>query len=122
MAKPEPSNIVGLSPLDQIRQAEAEVNRSYIAAQEQSEQKIASIRLQSVQLKKQALDSGVHKGLVRYKTLVSKAEEDASAIIARAQHQALEIHKKSSRHMAQAVRQAIMIVLGMEDDGGPDES
>lgn len=115
----EPSS--GLSPLDQIRLAEAEISRKVIAARESSDHNAANARKQAALLKKQAEENGKRAGQKRYKEMIAKAGEEANAILAQAQHEADDLSQKGQFRMEQAVDEALKIVLGMQR-GGRDES
>lgn len=113
MADSSPS--VGLSPLDQIRLVEAEVTRKIVTAREATEHRLVDARAQAALLKKQAHESGEQQGRIRYKEIVTEAEDEARAIILHAHNQAADLHQKGSAHMELAVREAIRIVLGLKE-------
>ena len=110
-----------LSPLDQIRLAEAEITRNIVAAREVSERSLADARVQAARIKKQACESGTRDGKIRYKEIVARADEEAHAITAHAQNHAADLHKKGRSRMELALQYAISIVLGVEKDGRSDE-
>ena len=120
MAKP--LSEIELSPLDQIRLAEAEITRNLVAAREASERSLIDARLQAAETKNQARESGTRKGTIRYKEIVSKAEEEARAVTTRAQYQADSLKQKGRNRMKAAVQYAVSVVLGLEKDGDSDES
>ena len=93
-----------LSPLDQIRLVEAEITRKIVAAREASERRAADARAQSTLLKKQAHDSGNREGQIRYKEIVSKAEEEARTIVAHAHSQPKSPPKGQARMEAPSRR------------------
>lgn len=118
MTEPSP---VGLSPLDQIRLVEAEVTRKIVAAREASERSLVEARAQAVLIKKQAREAGEHEGQIRYKEIVSEAEEEAQAIIQHAHNQSAELNQKGSARIELAVQESVRIVLGLKE-GGAHES
>jgi len=118
----EPTSANGLSPLDQIRLAEAEITRKVVAARESSEHNAANARKQAVLLKKQADEKGKREGQIRYKETIAKAEEQAKVIIAQAQHEADNLRGNGQARMEQAVHEALNIILGMKGVGKIDES
>ncbi len=106
-----------LSPLDQIRLAEAEITRKIVTAREATERTIADARAQAARLKKEAHEAGTREGQIRYKEIVSKAEEEARAIVAHAHNQASDLKRKGQARMEAAIQEAIGIVLGMKGGG-----
>ena len=117
----EPLSETALSPLDQIRLAEAEITRKTVTAREDSERSLVDARVRANKLKKQARESGAREGKILYKEIVARAEEEARAITAHAQNQAADLRQKGRNRMELAVEYAISIVLGLEDDGRSDE-
>ncbi len=112
----------GLSPLDQIRLAEAEITRKIVTAREASERAIAEARAQATLLKKQAHESGTREGQIRYKGIVSKAEEEARTIVEHAHNQAADLERKGQVRMEGAIQGILSIVLGLKGGGITDES
>ena len=117
-----PSSANGLSPLDQIRLAEAEIIRKVVTIREESERIVVDARAQSTLLKKQAHDSGIREGQIQYKGIISKAEEEARTIVAHAHTQAADLRRKGQERMEAAIQEAMRIVLGLQEGGGPYES
>jgi vacuolar-type H+-ATPase subunit H len=107
----DPTLVTGLSPLDQIRQAEAEVTRKIVAAREASEHAITEARAQAALLKKQAHASGNREGQIRYKEIVSSAEEETRTIVEHAHNQAEELRRKGQSRMEMAIQEVTSIVL-----------
>lgn len=118
----DPTFATGLSPLDQIRLAEAEVTRKIVAAREASEHAIAEARAQAALLKKQAHDAGARQGQIRHKEIVSRAEEEARAIDEHAHNQAGELRRKGQTRMDVAIEEVTSIVLCLKGGGKADES
>ena len=117
MAKQNPTT--ELSPLDQIRLAEAEIIRKTMSAHEDTERRLADARAQAVTIKKDAREKGIQAGKVHYKEIISRAEEEAKAITAHAKNQARKLQKRGHAQMDKAVQYVLDIVLGL---GGTHES
>lgn len=113
----ESSSSVELSPLDQIRLVEAEITRKIVTAREASERNLMEARAQAALIKKQAHESGEHEGQIRYKGIVSEAEEEAQTIIQHAHNQATDLNQKGSARMELAVQESVRIVLGLKERG-----
>ena len=117
-----PTFATELSPLDQIRLAEAEITRKIVTAREASERVIAEARTRATVLKKQAHESGSRAGRIRYKEIVSKAEEEARTIVQHAHNQADELRQNGQTRMDAAIQEALGIVLALKGGGRSDES
>jgi vacuolar-type H+-ATPase subunit H len=113
----EPLSSVELSPLDQIRLAEAEITRKTVAAREDLERSLTEARKQAARIKKDAHEAGTRAGKAQFKEIVSRAEEEAHAITAHAQHQVDNLRQKGSSRMKLAVEYAVSIVLGLKRNG-----
>jgi vacuolar-type H+-ATPase subunit H len=118
----DPESAIGLSPLDQIRLVEAEIMRKIVAAREASERVVIQARAQATLLKKQAHETGTREGQIRYKEIVSKAEDEARRIVERAHNQAANLMRKGQGRMESAIEEAIIIILGLEGGGKSNES
>lgn len=119
---PEPLTESELSPLDQIRMAEAEVTRMLIAARESSDRIVAEARGQASLLKKEARESGARQGQLQHKEIVLQAEEEARRIVEKAQEDASTLKRKGQTQMEEAIRDAMDVVLGLQGGGHPNES
>ena len=115
MANPEVGE-AQLSPLDQVRLAEANVTRQVAAALENSEQSIKKAKAQAKLLLDEARQKGEREGQIQYREIVSEAEEKARAVRADADHEAEELRLRGSRKMDIAVRRVVNIVTGIEED------
>jgi vacuolar-type H+-ATPase subunit H len=102
-----------ISPLDQIRQAEAEMNRRIAAARESAATIVAGARQQAEQIKRQAQEDGKREGLSRYREIVAQAEEEARAIAAEAKNRAQELHRVGQGRKEQGVGHAIDLITGL---------
>jgi len=105
-----------LSPLDQIRLAEADVTRKVAIAREDSEHTLANAKAQAKIILDKARESGKRRGQSQYREIVSEAEEMARVILAESDHLAEELQQKGIRYMDSAVRQIENIITGMEED------
>jgi vacuolar-type H+-ATPase subunit H len=103
-----------LSPLDQIRQTESDVTRQIAAAREAAEYAITEAKSQVKELLDEARVSGHHRGQIRYKEVISQAEEEAHALVTQAHSYAEALHKKGKQRMNSAVYHAVNLVIGME--------
>ena len=106
-----------LSPLDQIRQVEAETVRQIAAAREASEHGINEARRQVKVILEQASESGRQRGMNRYKQIITGAEEEALAIVSQAHDQANLLRHQGKHQMSTAVHQAVNLIIGLELDG-----
>jgi vacuolar-type H+-ATPase subunit H len=107
-----------LSPLDQIRLCEAEVTRRIAAARQAGEESLAKARSEAANLKRQAKERGQRKGQSQYREVVSGAEEEAQALVAKAQKRASELLQRGEKKIEIAVQKAINFVLGISDESG----
>lgn len=111
------SSTDGLSALDQIRLAEAEITRKIVAAREAAEHSLVNAHAEAALLKKQADETGNREGQIRYKGIVSKAEDEARALVEHAHNQAADLRRRGQTHMETAIQEAIGIILGMQGGG-----
>lgn len=102
------------SPLDQIRQAEADVTRRIAAARQAAEDAIREAQAQAADLKRQAREIGRQEGLADYQATVSRAEDEARKVIAQAHGQAESLRRRGDLFGETAARCAIAVVLGQE--------
>jgi vacuolar-type H+-ATPase subunit H len=109
-----PKTEARLSPLDQIRQSEAEVTRQIAAARESAEAKVAEARAQAAQLKRQAREVGSRSGQASFKEILATAEEEAQIIQAQANQRARELRRRGEASMQAAIREAVAFVIGFE--------
>jgi cell division septum initiation protein DivIVA len=100
-----------LSPLDQIRQTEAEVLRKTAAARKTADELLETARLQSEALKREAHESGMIQGQARYKELISKADEEAKILVEEARVKADSLRQHGQVRMQAAATYAVDIVI-----------
>jgi vacuolar-type H+-ATPase subunit H len=103
-----------LSPLDRIRQAEAEATRRIAAAREAADQFVAQARSQAELVKRQAREAGQRQGKAKYQATISGAEEEARTIEVEAGKLAEDIRHKGKVRMDMAIGEAINFLLGLE--------
>jgi vacuolar-type H+-ATPase subunit H len=116
MAGEDPKSSITLSPLDQIRLCEAEMTRRIAVARQAAEESLAGARSEAASLKKQARERGHRRGQAQYQDITSRAEEDAKVMIAQAQRRAEDLSHRGRRRIDEAMREAVMIVVGTDAD------
>jgi vacuolar-type H+-ATPase subunit H len=110
------SSEIDLSPLDQIRQTEAEVTRKIAAARENAEQILKDARRQAAAIKQEASETGSQEGKARYRAIIAKTEEESRAIVAEAKAQARKLRRRGQERMQTGVSVAInFIIIGAEN-------
>ena len=105
-----------LSPLDQIRQTEAEVTRKIAAGRKAAEQIVEQARRQAEAVKKDAWENGTREGQARYQTSLSNAEEESRALVAEAQDQADKLRRRGAKRMLLAVHRALNFVISLVEE------
>jgi vacuolar-type H+-ATPase subunit H len=111
-----------LSPLDQIRNAEAEVTREIAAAREAAKGKVARAEMQAEALIQEARDAGNREGQTQHDEILSKAEEQVKALIAQAQNRAGELRRQGHQRVEAAVNHALEIILRTDVKAERNES
>jgi vacuolar-type H+-ATPase subunit H len=114
---PEPRSQSELSPLDQIRQAEAQVARQIATAREAAKQTVAKTKNKAREMIHEGREVGRRQGLKRYKDIISDGEEDAQILIARAHKRAETLRRRGSQRLDESVRCAIHIVISTHGEG-----
>ena len=109
-----------LSPLDQIRQAEADVARRIALAREAAGQTVEQAKIQARDLLDDARQIGNREGEKRYREIISKAEEEAKLIVAQARKRAEHLHRRAGQRLEVGVSRAMNVVIGF-DEAGEDE-
>jgi vacuolar-type H+-ATPase subunit H len=102
-----------LSPLDHIRQTEADMIRAVAAARESAEQIIANAHSEAADLKRQAREAGLQEGQAHYKATIAEAEEEAKVILAEAHDQAKKLRLRAHRQIEHGVSQVLDVILGL---------
>ena len=103
-----------LSPLDQIRQTEAEVSRQIASAREAGEQRVIKAKAEARLIVRDAHEAGQREGQKRYKEIVSGAEEEEQTLIAQAHRRAEFLRRRGQQRLELGVHQALHIILGLE--------
>lgn len=112
----ERTSEIELSPLDQVRQTEAEVTRKIAAARETAEQILENARQQAETIKRNARQAGIQEGQGHYKATIARAEEEARALVAEAKFQAERLRRRGQQRMKRAVSYAVNLVLGLPEE------
>ena len=76
------------SPLDEVRRAEAEVTRRVAAAHRAVEAAVQEAQAQSEGIKHHAFEIGQREGQAQYHEDISRAQDEAHALVAQAQRRA----------------------------------
>lgn len=104
-----------LSPLDQIRQTEAEVTRKVVQAREAAGKVVLDACQQAVQTRQQARVAGEQEGKARYKEILSKSEDEATALVAEARQQADGLRKIGGSQMEKLVGRIVRFIVGLDE-------
>ena len=113
----EPRSQSELSPLDQIRQTEAQVTRDIAAAREAAKQTVAKTKNKARETIHEARDAGRREGQQRYKDIISDAEEEAQILITRAYKRAENLQRRGSQCFSEGVVRAINIIISTNGEG-----
>lgn len=105
-----------LSPLDQVRQAEAEVARRIAAARDAASRKINSAREEAARIRNAGRQKGEQSGQALYREILKKAQEDAEGMCAQARSQAEQLRQRGIQLMPAAVEHILKILLDLEED------
>ena len=114
MATPESE--VDLTPLEQIRQCEAEMTRRVLTAREAAVKTVTRATQDAANIKMQAKEAGNREGQVRCQEIVLKSKEEAELLLAQAKHHAEELRRIGNTRMEAAVLRAANLILGMEKE------
>ncbi len=106
---------VELSPLDQIRQAEAEVARQIATASVAADTTISETNTQASQIKNQSIEAGRRNGLTIYNEIIEKSRLEAKEITLRGQEDAKQLLVQGGKLMDKAVETALRLVLSLEE-------
>ena len=106
-----------LSPLDQIRQTEADVARQVALAREAARNTVEQAKAQARDLLDDAHQIGHRDGEKRYRKIISNAEEEAKLIVAQARKRAEHLHRRAGQRLAVGVSRALNVVIGFEEAG-----
>ena len=110
------TNENSLSPLDQIRQAEAEAARRLVLSREAGSKKVQESRLQASELFGQARIEGEADGQARYKEIVARSEEEATALVAESRRKTDKLRVAGQKQITSLVSKIVKFITGMEAD------
>jgi flagellar biosynthesis/type III secretory pathway protein FliH len=113
----DPYPDLDLSPLDQIRQTEADMLRKTAAARKTAEEILENARRQSEALKREAHEIGTLQGQARYKELISKADEEAQILVNEARDLSDKLRRLSQARMQDAASYAVEFVISVAENG-----
>jgi vacuolar-type H+-ATPase subunit H len=106
-----------LSPLDRIRQAEAEAARSIAGSRETAEQTLARAREQARALVAEAQEAGQREGQAQYRRLIFHAQDEVREIGRESQKEVDALRRAEAELMDVAVRRVVAIITGTGEDG-----
>src|SRR5574341_1571298 len=109
------------TPLDEIRQVEAEVARQLQAARTAAETHIVQAKESARVIKQQGLEAGRHEGEADFKEIMACASQEADQIIQDASLAANTLHQSQARYLAPLVRCIIECVTAVEARWTPYE-
>jgi vacuolar-type H+-ATPase subunit H len=103
------------SPLDQIRQVEAEVAQEIAAARDRAETTVKEARVKATD-KRNAQEIARRESEKHYKKIISKAEKEAEALIEQAHKQAEGLRKTGKSRIDDAIRFIVSTVVGSQEE------
>ena len=109
-----------LSPLDQIRNTEAENSRRVAAAREHAALTLQQARSSTARMLADAREAGRKEGEMQRRVRLDEARGEAEAITTRAQQAAKELQRVGRRKMNSAVIYAVRLILGEDEPGDHD--
>jgi vacuolar-type H+-ATPase subunit H len=104
--------ITDLSPLDQIRHAEAEAARQVVLAKSAADRDIERSRQKAVELVEEARREGMRDGLAEQKILLAEANKAAEESLAATRRHVKNIHSLKGEVIETAVDEVLRIILG----------
>lgn len=104
-----------LSPLDQIRHAEAEVTRKIVQARETSNNIVEDAHIQSLRILEMARQAGEQEGQSRYKEILKNSEDEATALVSEARRRAKKSRNISKIRMEILVERIENFIIGLEE-------
>lgn len=105
---------IEISPLDKIRQTEAEAAGALAAARETAEKLLADARADAKRSVHQADEDGKREGQAQYKEVLAQAEEEAATIINKARILTKELRRQGQQRMETGVEYALSFIAGIE--------
>ena len=104
-----------LTPLEQIRQAEAEAARRISAARRAADTSWGEARAKATELKRQADDAGRREGEAQRQEIIRNAQERARALVAEAHRRAETLRHQGEIRMDLGVRHVVAVVTGQKE-------
>lgn len=112
-----PNTDTQLSPLDRIRQAEAEVTRHIAAAREAAENRLAETRNEARLSLDDARKAGRRQGQAQYRQILAQTEEESRLILTEAHGKAEKLRRKGSQQMDRAVCWIVTLICKIDEGG-----
>lgn len=112
MTEPE----IEISPLDKIRQTEADAAGALSAARAAAERRLSQARAEAEKVLQQAREEGKNLGQARCRQMVSQAEEDGRALRDRAHSRAHDLQELGQSRKSAAAKFAVRVITGEEDE------
>ncbi len=106
--------VTGLTPLDEIRQAEALAASQLFQARQEGLARLQAVKKPISQMIQQAQQDGAQAGRARCEQLVEEAMRQAAQIVAEAQAQANVLAHQGQGRVDSAAQWALRYVLGLE--------
>lgn len=106
---------IELSPLDQVRQTEADMARRIASAREAAEHTVVQAKIQAKNILDDARETGKREGEKRFREIISNAEEEAQEIIAQARNRAEYLRRRADQRMAEGIHLALNFVIGLDE-------
>jgi len=100
------------SPLDQIRQVEAEVARGIAAARNRAKLAAKEMSAQADDIKRKAREEGRREGEQHYQEIIAEAKTATEMLLEQAHKQAEELRQTGKSHIDAAVRFVEETVVG----------
>jgi vacuolar-type H+-ATPase subunit H len=102
--------------LDDIRRAEVEVSQRVAAARADVQRVEDEARDCALLITREAQAQGHQAGQQEFEAIVARARQEADALLEEARQQADALRHKGISSMDSAVRRALAIVLGMDEE------
>ncbi|MDT8306159.1 MAG: hypothetical protein RRC07_09500 [Anaerolineae bacterium] len=104
-----------LSPLDQIRQAEADSARRVAGCREGAERAAARAREQARALVEAEREAGQREGQAQYRRLMLRAQDEVRVICLDSQKRVAELQRAEVELMGAAVTRVLAIITGIAE-------
>jgi len=110
-----------LSPIEQIRHAEAEIIRQVATAREAAEECLKAAKIKAERLQSEAILEGKQEGEKLYQQTIDQAREAAARIVDQANKQANEMRENGKLNMGLVIQQALHYTLDMQTDQAEED-